>query len=187
MPAELLVAPAVEPLTLGEAKLFLRLDGSDEDDLVTAFILAARLAVEQLSRRLLIDQTWRVTFDRVPKSRLLKLPLMPVRSVVSLSVVDADGASTTVDPSAYETDFTGGEARIAVTDPTLPGVRLAGIEVRVQAGYGTAAEDVPEPLRQAMRLLVAHWYEHRGDVAANGIPDAVVSLLQPFRRLGLGA
>ena len=32
-------------------------------------------------------------------------------------------------------------------------------------GYGDAAGDVPEPLRQAIRLLVAHWYENRGLVA----------------------
>ena len=49
--------------------------------------------------------------------------------------------------------------------------------------------DVPEPLRQAIRLLVAHWYENRGLVAAGSqtamLPSTVAALVAPYRMLSL--
>ena len=55
-------------------------------------------------------------------------------------------------------------------------------------GYGDGALEVPEPLRQAIRLLVAHWYENRG-LAAIGtvtvLPSTVGALLAPYRMLSL--
>ncbi len=57
------------------------------------------------------------------------------------------------------------------------------------AGYGDAATDVPEPLRQAIRLLTAHWYDNRG-LAAIGhetavLPQTVAALIAPYRMLSL--
>ena len=56
------------------------------------------------------------------------------------------------------------------------------------AGYGTAA-DVPETFRQAIRLLVAHWYENRAAAAAPDsaaeLPYAVTALIAPQRVLRL--
>jgi uncharacterized phiE125 gp8 family phage protein len=69
-----------------------------------------------------------------------------------------------------------------------PGRLAAGIELDVTVGYGDAATDVPEPLRQAVRLLVAHWYENRG-LAAIGtvtvLPTTVAALIAPYRMLSL--
>ena len=49
--------------------------------------------------------------------------------------------------------------------------------------------DVPEPLRQAIRLLVAHWYENRGLIAVGGqtavLPATVAALIAPYRMLSL--
>jgi uncharacterized phiE125 gp8 family phage protein len=71
-----------------------------------------------------------------------------------------------------------------------PGRSAAGIELDVSAGYGAAAIDVPEPLRQAIRLLAAHWYENRGVVAlgqtsAVTLPVSVPALLAPYRMVAL--
>ena len=40
-------------------------------------------------------------------------------------------------------------------------------EIDFTAGYGSSGVDVPQPLRQAIRLLVTHWYEHRSAVGDN--------------------
>jgi hypothetical protein len=56
----LIVPPAAEPVTLADAKLYLRTAGPDEDDLVIALIRAARHLVEATSNRLLVSQTWRL-------------------------------------------------------------------------------------------------------------------------------
>jgi uncharacterized phiE125 gp8 family phage protein len=52
-------------------------------------------------------------------------------------------------------------------------------------GYGAAPESVPEPLRQAIRLLVTNWYENRGDAGgddANPLPASVRALVAPYQR-----
>jgi uncharacterized phiE125 gp8 family phage protein len=70
-----------------------------------------------------------------------------------------------------------------------PGRTSAGIEIDVGVGYGEAASDVPEALRQAIRLLVAHWYENRGLVAIGqaiaAMPMSVTGLVAPYRMLAL--
>ncbi|ODN72429.1 head-tail connector protein [Methylobrevis pamukkalensis] len=187
MSVELMIQPATEPLTLAEAKAFLRLGGDAEDELVTALILAARLAVEQLSRRRLIAQTLRARFDRLPRTRTLRLAAGPVIEVAALEVAGPDGELVPIVPSAYAVDLVGEVARIDVKVPLSPGLRFGGIAVTYVAGFGATAGDVPEPLRQAMRLLVAHWFENRGDARAAGLPEAVVGLVAPFRRTGLAA
>ena len=69
-----------------------------------------------------------------------------------------------------------------------PGRLAAGIELDVTVGYGDAAVDVPQALRQAIRLLVAHWYENRGLVTvgtATVLPQSVAALIAPYRMLSL--
>ena len=64
-----------------------------------------------------------------------------------------------------------------------------GIEIAFTAGYGDAAADVPEPIRQALLLLIAHWYEHRSPLEvgplAQPAPDMVAELLAPYRTMRL--
>ena len=75
------------------------------------------------------------------------------------------------------------------TAPPQPGARSAGIEIDVEAGYGATASAVPEPLKQAIRQLVAHWYENRGagppDESALRMPASVAALIAPYRVLAL--
>src|ERR1700709_132916 len=66
----------------------------------------------------------------------------------------------------------------------VPGRATAGIELDLQLGYGANAADVPDPLRHAVRMLVAHWYENRGLVAAGTVavlPAGVDALIAPYR------
>ena len=67
----------------------------------------------------------------------------------------------------------------------VPGRIANGIEVAFTAGFGDAAADVPAPIRQAILLLIAHWYEHRTPLEigaqAQPVPDMVGELLGPYR------
>ena len=53
----------------------------------------------------------------------------------------------------------------------------------------TTAADVPQPLRQAIQLLVAHWYENRGLIAVGQtvavLPATVAAMIAPYRVLSL--
>jgi uncharacterized phiE125 gp8 family phage protein len=45
---------------------------------------------------------------------------------------------------------------------------------------------VPDPLRLAMKIMVAYWFENRGDVAgAQSLPPDALALVAPFRRARL--
>ena len=70
-----------------------------------------------------------------------------------------------------------------------PGRATAGIELDVSIGFGDTVEDAPESLRQAVRLLVSHWYDNRGVVASAGqcavLPSTVAALIAPYRMFSI--
>lgn len=192
MSAILIAPPASEPLALDETKLFLRLDGAAEDDLVATLIASARGHVEAVSGRALISQGWRFLRDGWPARRIVRLPKPPTLSVDAVTVHDGEGNAQVVAPAAYTLDRACAPARLAVSDAApAPGLAVGGIEIDVTAGYGATPADVPPPLRLAMLRLVAHWYERREAgleaAVAMGAPASVTALLVPYRVLSLGA
>ena len=180
-----LAGPAVEPITLPEARAFLRLDGTEEDELLAALIAAARLTVERATRRLLVAQSWRLELDRWPPGRVVVLPLAPVLAIEAVRITDAAGAATTVDSADLRLE-PGDPARLLVSAVLPePGWPRGGVAIDLLCGYGATAASVPEPLRLAVRQLVAHWFERRGDEPggdAGGLPAGIAALLAPFRR-----
>lgn len=191
MPSILLTPPALEPVSLADAKLFLRVAHDDDDDVIAALIAAARVHVEAQTRRALISQTWRLVRDLWPAAGRLPVLPAPLQAVSAIRLFDADGAPHLLDADDFDIDAVSAPAVLAFGRgaPRAPGRLTAGIEIDIAAGYGDAAEDVPEPLRQAIRMLAAHWYENRGVMAASGeiaaMPASVASLIAPFRVLSL--
>lgn len=186
----LTVPPALEPVSLEEAKAHLRLDGNGDDDYVSALIVAARLQVETAIRRVLIDQTWRIYRDDWPPDGLVDLPVSPVRSIVEIVVYDADGEPTTLAPTAWKLDAASSPARLKLigTGPS-PGRPLNGIEIDVVAGWGPSGVSVPRTLRLAIMTLVARWFENREGVGFGIVPssvsDAFEALVAPHRVMRL--
>ena len=67
MPIKIIAQPAVEPVTLAEAKLHLRVDIADDDPLITTLIGAARVAAENICRRAFVTQQWTLFMDAFPR------------------------------------------------------------------------------------------------------------------------
>lgn len=156
--------PAIEPVALADAKQWLKLETGDDDDMVGALITAARLMVEAQRRRMLITQTWRLVYDCWRNGRLIKIPLAPFQSLTAIRVYDSSGTAQTVSTSLYHLDAAPEAARIIFgAPPPNPGRPHAGIEIDIVVGYGATPQSVPEPLRQAIRVLVTDWYENCGD------------------------
>lgn len=190
----LVTAPTAEPIDLDDAKRHLRVDHSDDDELIGALIPAARLYVENATERALMTQTWDMKRDAFPSSGCaIRLFKPPVSAVTSIVYVDADGVSQTWDSSNYRTSLpTGPFCQRGQIEPTYgvswPETRPVSDAVTVKCvhGYG-AASAVPEALVQAMYLLIGHWYENREAVnttiGANvsTVPMAVDALLAPFK------
>jgi uncharacterized phiE125 gp8 family phage protein len=191
MSALLLTPPALEPVSLADAKHFLRVEHDDDDDVIAALIAAARVHIEAQTRRALIEQTWRLTRDVWPAAGRLPLLPAPLQDITAIRVFDADGMPQLLDVDDFAIDRASAPAVLAFARGTPPaqGKLAAGIEIDIVAGYGDEPDDVPAPLRQAIRMLVAHWYENRGVTAASGevasMPQAAASLIAPFRVLSL--
>jgi len=191
MSAVLLTPPALEPVSLADAKHFLRVEHDDDDALIADLIVAARMQIEMQTRRALIDQAWRLTRDVWPRSGRLPILPVPLKAVTAIRVFDADGTAHALDPEDFDIDFSSAPAVLGFARGAAraPGKLIAGIEVDIAVGYGDAPNEAPEPLRQAIRVLTVHWYEHRGVMAASSemrsIPESAAALIAPFRVLSL--
>jgi uncharacterized phiE125 gp8 family phage protein len=190
MPSILLSGPAIEPITLAEAKAYLRVEHSDDDLPIAALIAAARIHVESQTRRALITQTWRIIRDGWPHDGRLSISPSPLQQILAARVYESDGTPLTIDTQAFVADKAAAPALVAFAPWSLPlpGRAVGGIEIDVRVGYGDAGANVPEPLRQAIRLLVAHWYENRGLTAARAVsvlPVSVSALIAPYQVLAL--
>ena len=181
-----LVGPAVEPVTLDAMKRYLRIDGTDEDDLVSALITAGRLTIERAARISLIEQSWRVRIPSWPPARAVPLPLFPVIAVEVVRLVGGSGPPLLLSADLYRLDHDGDPARLLVdTEAPDPTGRAGGIEIDVTCGFGASAAAVPEPLRLAIRRMVAHWFEHRGDdppAPSPALPPDARALIAPYLR-----
>src|SRR5262249_46164290 len=143
MSSILLTAPALEPVSLPEAKAFLRVDNSDDDDLITALITAARSHVELQTRRALITQSWRLIRNAWPPDGRIMVTPAPLRAVTAARVYDAQNVTHSIDTAAFTVDAAAAPAIVCFFPWSLqqPGRPLAGIELDVQSGYGDAATD----------------------------------------------
>ena len=169
------VAPAAEPVTLAQAKLHLRISGSDEDTLISALISAAREKLETDTRRALVQQTrvlYLDSFYELDAGGEIWLPGAPLASVSSVRYeVSGSPSLETVDAASYRVDTASEPGRISLAySASWPGalaVRNA-IQVTYVCGYAPDsgspidyAANVPKGLKQAILLLVGAWYEHR--------------------------
>jgi uncharacterized phiE125 gp8 family phage protein len=184
-----LAAPAVEPLSLDEAKAFLRIEHNDDDQVITALIAGARIHVETLAQLAMMTQSWRVVLDCWPKHGRVAVRPAPLKALTAARVYDFAGNAQALDTQAFMPNI--GASMLAFVPWAVPApTRIAaGIELDVTVGFGDVAADVPEPLRQAIRLLTAYWYENRGLMAADGqaapLPTTVHALIAPYRVLSL--
>lgn len=191
MALTMVTAPSVEPVSLADAKTHLRVSVSDDDDLITALIATARQWAEAFTRRALITQVWDLFLAEWPEDDEFEIPLPPLQSVTSVTYKDTDGNSSTFSSDDYIVDTDSEPGRVVLAyGESWPSTSLYPsnpITVRFTAGYGDAATDVPEAIRQAILLLVGHLYENREGTIGVGnmqvLPLGVEALLWPYRVL----
>lgn len=154
--------PKAEPLNLEEVKLHLRInpgDTSEDIDILAPLISAAREYCENYCGKSLAEQTITV-YPEV--SGTVTLPRGPVISVDSVTV---DGETV---------EYTADVRRGTVT------VNKPGAVITYTAGY----EEIPYLVRQAMLLLIGHWYTNREAViqgSTSTVNMAVKTMLNQHR------
>ncbi len=175
--------PEVEPVTVEEAKAHLRPEGDADDDYVSALITAARERVELFLRRALITQGFEYARDGFPVSQVIGLPRPPLQSVDSIQYVDTAGNVQTLAPEDYVVDASSSEiGRVALAwNRFWPITRnsVNSVVIQFTAGYGDAAEDVPQVIRQGILIEVSNMYENREDV----VVGQSISMFSVFERL----
>lgn len=166
MRVELVTPPEREPVSVDEAREFLRLTSREEDGLLLTLVTAARDQVERVTGRALAPQTRRLVLDRFPLARALPLPRAPLVAVERVEYVDAQNELRTLGPEAYDVvaATTPGAVCARSSWPSTadrPGV----VAVTYRCGYGATEADggvtepLPEPLAVAVRQLVGLWYD----------------------------
>lgn len=182
-----LVPPAIAVLPLAAAKAHLRIAHTTEDELIEGLVKAATTYVERVTSLALITRTLRLHLDQPGRDGAIALPVAPVRSLETVTLYDRNG-----DPHILSSDRTSlrPHREPPVVHLDLAGLDAAnGMEIDFVAGHGETGQDVPDTLIQAIRQLVAHWYEFRGAFGADdqpvSVPQAVTRLLQAHRAMRL--
>lgn len=174
------VVAASEPVTLAEAKAQCRVDGDDDNDKLNALIAAARGHVEGYTGTPLVSRTVTVKCDGF--CDFTAFPVVPLTSVSSVSYIDGAGATQTLSTTVYEVRSDGLIASLALTaDQTWPTIQT-GSRVTVTAIVGYSA--VPDAIKHAILLLIAHWFDQRSPVSEkpmSEVPHAVEALLTNHR------
>jgi len=188
--------PVEEPVTLADAKLWIKVDLPDDDPLVSSLIAAGRDYAERFCNRAFVTQTLLLSLDSFgpdpleterffafapPLSMVVRLPRAPVQSVTSIKYVDPAGNLQTMPSNLYLVDPVTEPGRICpvwgqvwpVTQPYRP----AAVQIQFVAGYG-AATAVPDGIKRGIKTWVADAYYNRESPRTLETVDA---LLWPYR------
>lgn len=180
-PAALTAAPQSEPVSLTEAKAQTHVESSDDDTYLNVLISAARAHVESVCGIAVITQTRTAKCDSFDD--FASVPLAPIASVTSITYLDTAGATQTLSTSVYEVRADGLSASIALKSGQSWPTIQTGSRITVTAVCGAAT--APAEIKQAMLLIIAHWFMNREAVGRNDIapmPLAVDALLANWRR-----
>ena len=207
------IPPALEVVGVEEQKDWSRVYTDADDELLAGILLAARMYVEDITGVALITQTLDYWLDFFPYGGLyplrytygspyvamvprysyvfpsgdLSLPRPPLQSIVKLEYIADDGSTQLLDASQYQLDLVGIPGRVLPAYGCVWPVARAvpnAVHVQFTAGFGNNPKDVPEPLRQAIKVLAGTMYEHRElsvDSLQNEIPFVFKNLISRYR------
>lgn len=179
--------PAIQPMTLADAKAHLRVTHDAEDALIAELIAAAGRFLTEDTGLALTHQDWRLSLSTTPTCPVA-LPRHPVASVITVTIYAADGTPTTLDGSAYRLDLMARPATLTLEQGAAP-AGTDNMEIDFRAGFGATGLEVPDTLRRALLALVAHWYEFRAVYDASDQPVSVPMLysrlVRSWRRIGI--
>lgn len=176
-----IVQPTEEPLELDLVKKHCGLPVSvtEFDDLFTSQIKSAREQVESDCERAFLEQTWRLKLEQFPRPtpyyagnlsqanfniRQIELRRCPVIAIVAFTHIDTAGESQSLDVDDDYLQNLEHEPGL-LTPPArqswpacLP--QMGCVTIDFTCGYEDA-DHVPERAKQAMRMLIAHWWRNR--------------------------
>lgn len=172
-----------EPVSIAQVRAHTNVSGNADDALLETYISAAREFVEGKAGMLLRPCTVQIVLDSLAAP--LKLPVAPIREVLSVAYTDFAGAAATLDADDYVMRTRFGRTELVAAPGKSWPQALAGTDVVVtaEAGYLTG-NAMPVYARHAIWMLAAHYYEYRGAAAEKALaamPFAVTDCLDRLR------
>lgn len=195
-------APTTEPVDIATARQHCRVDADYDDNLLAMYLTSARLRAEMYLNRALFTQklqyaiTWApppTATPLVPQSltvfplnwpplvkRPIELPRAPTQSVEQITWGPLDNMQP-ADPDDYQLNLGVEPAYVAVKPQLLPQIPQQSMIIDYTGGYDDGDPNaVPMPIRHAILIGTAFYYEQRGDVTAD-LPAVFYRLLDPYR------
>lgn len=210
--SKLVTGPTVWPVSADELGAHLRLNQSGgsypEEAYLLELVKGATEFAETETGLIMLEQTWEYSLDQVPLSsdglgwwdgvregaitqeypRTIELPKGPLLSITSINSYDDADAATLFSADSYYADTSSRPGRVALRNGAVwpNGVRAVnGLVIRYKAGFGTVASNVPFQLRQAIKVIAAHWYENREamtmDLGAANVPGSAWDILGKYK------
>lgn len=184
-------------ITLNDAKTYLGVTGDDDDVLIEGLITAATASLEKACDAVFLQRE--ITERQRPKGRDGRNIYLHHYPVVSVTTIEDDEGNT-VAADQYIIHADQGVLAHKISWP-VPAHAPAGTwKVTYTAGRWASADDVPDDLRLACRMLVARRYESRvdwhtvrlGDYSRNDphtsdavLPFSVLALIEPYKSVGV--
>ena len=192
MQFRLLSGPAIEPVSLADAKAHLRVDQTYDDSLIASLIAVARAQVEQETSHAMVHQTWRVAVHRWQTGRRIVLPRTPAVQLIEIRSIASDGQSELVPIADFQLNAHDAPATVEPIHQRAfhftSGV-VQHVEIDYLAGFGSDVSSVPQALKQAILMLVGHLYETREAASTSQqaiAPKGYDDLLRPYKMRRIG-
>lgn len=174
------------PVSLLDAREQVTVEHVEDDRLLRRLIKSATDYAEQYCNRPILASTWAHYFDVFENP--LKIAMAGVRTIDSVVYQDSDDVEQTLAASAYYTDVYRHPMVLMPVD-SFPNTfdRPNAVTVTVSAGFLDGA--VPEAIRHAILMMVAHHFENRESAVLGTIgtevPMSAKMLMDAHRVYGL--
>jgi uncharacterized phiE125 gp8 family phage protein len=172
--------PGEAPVSLNEARSWLRLGATIDDAVVAQLLRAATSICEAYIGQWLIVRT---ATEILPlRDGAARMAARPVGAVETVTLLSPDGGEAMLGASDYRlVHEAGGAARLTIA---VPG-GADRVRISYRAGMAEGVNDIPEAIRQGIVRMTQHLHDAR-DGAGETPPAVIAALWQPWRRLGLG-
>jgi len=156
-----------EPITLEEAKAWMRVDGATDDALITSLITQARELTENYLNISIVETTLVLT---ATERKELVLPYGPVNSIASC--VDTEAEPVSYDWNGFYMSFDQG---------TYSVTGGSSIYVQTITTYEAGTATIPAGLKLGLLEVILWLYENRGDSSGFQMMLYQNQNLQPYR------
>jgi uncharacterized phiE125 gp8 family phage protein len=188
MSLQITAPPTVEPVTVAEVKARLRLSSTADDTTIASNIKSAREFAEKVTRRSLAAKTYAYFMNDFPGTKEpIRVPMPPLISVTAIKYFDSTLTQQTWDASEYFVAAMQSPGLIVPKTGFIypcPASVPGAVEVDFIAGYDfpetgdlPAGPVCPEHLREGIRQLAVHIYEHPSAVTSEGLKEAPLALM----------